>query len=149
MKRTLSLSLMLLTGCGGMQSYQQSLDANQNAWHRGQRILDEQNQIQVNELQAKQRKQQIEQARAEGAMEKAKAAGQADANVETARGEAQAILVKAQAQAAANRLVAASLTSLLVRDHFYDSINDKTVIYAPNSALPFLNATTPGARSSE
>jgi regulator of protease activity HflC (stomatin/prohibitin superfamily) len=140
---------LLLTGCGSMQSYQQSLDANQNAWHRQQKILDEQNQIEVNKLQAIQRAQQIEQARAEGAMEKAKAAGQADATVEAARGEAQSILVKAQAQAQANHLVSASLTPLLVRDHFYETINDKTVIYAPNSALPFLNATTPGARASE
>jgi endonuclease/exonuclease/phosphatase family metal-dependent hydrolase len=144
-----ALAATLLSGCGAMQGYNQTLEANQNAWTRSQKILDERNQIDVNKLQAIQRQQQIEQARAEGAMEKAKAAGQADAAVETARGEAQSITVKAQAQAQANRLLSQSLTALLVQDHFYDTIGDKTIIYAPSNALPFYNVTTPGGLPSE
>jgi regulator of protease activity HflC (stomatin/prohibitin superfamily) len=120
--------MLPLTGCGAMQSYQQGLDANQAAWARQQHILDEQNTIEVNKLQAIQREQDIQKSRAEGQMDQAKAAG-----------EAQATIIAAQAQAEANQIIARSLSPLLVEQNLIGSLNDKSVIYLPSGSLPLIN----------
>ena len=107
-----------------MQSYNQSLEANQKAFERQQALLDEQNIIQVNGFKAQQREQEVQAARAEGAKNQAKAAGDAQAAIETAKGEA-----------TANRLLAQSLTPALVQYHMIDALSDKNVFYLPSNLI--------------
>lgn len=116
--------LVALSGCGAMQSYNQSLEANQKAFERQQALLDEQNIIQVNGFKAQQREQEVQAARAEGAKNQAKAAGDAQAAIETAKGEA-----------TANRLLAQSLTPALVQYHMIDALSDKNVFYLPSNLI--------------
>ena len=121
-----------LTGCGAMQNYNNGLQASQNAWHRQQSLLDEQNIIEVNKLKSLQREQEIQAARAEGQKAQAKAAGDAAAEIETAKGHAQS-----------NRLEAASLTPELVKLQIMRTLSDKTVIYLPSSSLPIISSAAP------
>ena len=116
--------LVALSGCGAMQSYNQGLEAKQKAFERQQALLDEQNIIQVNGFKAQQREQEVQAARAEGAKDQAKAAGDAQAAIETARGEA-----------TANKLLAQSLTPALVQYHMIDSLSDKNVFYLPSNLI--------------
>ncbi len=142
--KSIALSLALgasLTGCGAMQAYNQGLDAKQQAFERQQKVLDEQNNIELNNLKAQQRTQEIQAARAEGQKSQAQAAGEAQATIEKAKGDAEATIVNAQGQAKANELLARSLTPLIIKQHFIDAIGDKTVIYLPSTALLNLGST--------
>jgi regulator of protease activity HflC (stomatin/prohibitin superfamily) len=116
--------LVAVSGCGAMQSYNNSLDARQRAYVRQQALLDEQNIIQVNGYKAQQREQEVQAARAEGDKAKAKAAGDAQAAIEQARGEA-----------TANQLISKSLTPALIQYHMIDSLSDKNVYYLPSNLI--------------
>lgn len=118
------IAAMAVTGCGTIQNYNNALDAKQQAYHRTQLILDEQNQVTVNDLKSKQKKQLIEQARSEGEMAKAKAAGDASAEVERAKGHAEA-----------NQVISRSLTPMLVQYETLKTLGDKSVVYLPSSVL--------------
>jgi citrate lyase beta subunit len=108
-----------------MQSYNNGLDAQQQAYHRSQLVLDEQNTIELNKLKSLQREQEVQAARAEGEKAKAKAAGDAAAEIETAKGHA-----------TANRLEAASLTPSLLKLQMMQTLTDKHVVYLPSNVLP-------------
>lgn len=130
MKRIMPLAIFAisLTGCGTMQAYNNSLDAQQQAYHRSQALLDEKNIIEVNKLKSLQREQEIQAARAEGQKAQAQAAGEAQAMIEKAKGEAEA-----------NRLISGSINDRLIQYHLIDAINDKSVIYLPSGVLPIMN----------
>lgn len=139
MKKTGTLLALLaavsLTGCGPWyQNYHNGLVANQNVFHRQQLILDEQNQVTINDYKSKQRQQLIDQEKADAKMTVIKAQAQADAT-----------LVQAEADAKAMHLKASAITPLLVQEELVNSLNDKTVIYAPSNVLPLMNLNAAAA----
>jgi hypothetical protein len=122
MRRILASALLAtsLSGCGMMQSYNQSLDARQQAYDRQQKVLDEQNIIQINDMKVKQNQQLIGLAKSQAEINKQTAIGQREAQAEVQK----------------------SLTTLYVQHEFAQAVEDGKVntIFMPvgGAGVPLL-----------
>jgi PBP1b-binding outer membrane lipoprotein LpoB len=112
MKKLLALVLgiMMLSGCGMMQSYNQQLDNNQRTFERAQAVLDAQNAVRVAQLR-----------------------------VQSAQQEAQVNIAIARGKAEAQRIQTESLRPLFVQQELVDAIaagKVNTLVLPATSVLP-------------
>ena len=91
--------------------------------------------------QAEQQRYQLDQARVKAEQDKVEATGQANAAIAAAEGEAQATRVKASAQAEANKLLAQSLTTELIRYQQVQRWDGKLPVFTGREASPLVDVS--------
>ena len=91
--------------------------------------------------QAEQQKYQLDQAKVKAEQDRVEAEGHANALKAQASGEAQATLIRAQAQSEANKQLAASLTSELIRYQQLQRWDGKLPIFQGGGATPLINTS--------
>lgn len=90
---------------------------------------------------AEQQEYELEQARIRAEQDKVEAEGRAAALQAQAEGEAEAIRIHAEAQATANKTLAQSLTSDLIRYQQVQQWDGRLPMFSGESATPLINAT--------
>ena len=81
----------------------------------------------------------VKQKKAEADQKVAESEGEARSKKALAEGEAQSILLKAKAQAEANRVLAESLTPVLVQYTAVEKWNGHLPTFSGTSPIPFIN----------
>jgi regulator of protease activity HflC (stomatin/prohibitin superfamily) len=92
--------------------------------------------------QAERQKYQLEQARTKAEQDRVEAEGRAEASKAQAEGDAEAIRIRSQAQADANKTLAASLTSDLIRYQQIQRWNGQLPVFQGGNATPLIDATS-------